>query len=189
MLRQVFVILEEFCSNSTVHGIRYLAARKHHWIERWDWNHSHLSIKCFVTQTLNMIIKFRIWWAIAVVASLAMCSMAILSIWKKWHRQPVIVSFNDRTTSVGMIPFPAVSICTTQKYVKDKFNVNKFVDLLSDAEQSKTLFPRLSSEEYVQFKTFRFVSSNDFSLFLLKLKRQLSRCNNARLLEGSHQLE
>lgn len=33
--QQVFqAIVKEFCANSTVHGVRYLAERKRHWIER-----------------------------------------------------------------------------------------------------------------------------------------------------------
>lgn len=47
-----------------------------------------------------------------------------------------------------MIPFPAVSICSSVKFTKDKIDVGKFNDALGDTEQSAIL--SLSPEEYVK---------------------------------------
>lgn len=35
--------------------------------------------------------------------------------WMKWQQHPVTVNFDDKITSIGMIPFQAVNVCTTQK--------------------------------------------------------------------------
>lgn len=46
----------------------------------------------------------------------------------KWQERPVIVSFNDKTTSIETIPFPAITVCTTQMGYLDKVNVTRLIN-------------------------------------------------------------
>lgn len=89
----------------------------------------------------------RIWWLIAFSLSLVMCIMGIIGIWDKWHQRPVIVSFNDKSTSIGMIPFPAVTICSTQKFTKETLNVERIFGILTAMEQNETAFLKFKPDE------------------------------------------
>lgn len=92
----------------------------------------------------------RVWWTIALALSICFCIMGILSLWHKWHRRPVLMSFNDKATPIGMIPFPAITVCSTQKFTKEKINANDFMDAMSELQQN--IFElKLSQEQYVDF--------------------------------------
>lgn len=43
------------------------------------------------------------------------CGRLIQNIYRKWDQTPVIVSFNEKSTPVWQIPFPAVTICPETK--------------------------------------------------------------------------
>lgn len=88
----------------------------------------------------------RIWWAIAISLSVILCIFGVWNIWEKWQQRPVIVSFNDKTTSIGMIPFPAVTICSTRKFDLDKVNVPKFVENFGNIEKNQTFLSVASKE-------------------------------------------
>lgn len=55
----------------------------------------------------------------------------IINLWKNWTEQPVTVTFNGEGTSIEMIPFPAVTICTSQKIEKDKVDIEKMKKLMN----------------------------------------------------------
>lgn len=60
-------------------------------------------------------IYFRVWWICSFWLSVIMCVISIQNIWTTWRSNPVTVTFDDKTTSISQIPFPSVTICTTQK--------------------------------------------------------------------------
>lgn len=64
---------------------------------------------------IHNFVILRIWWAVSLVLSMILFVMAVALIWINWMDHPVTVTFDDKITSIGMIPFPAVTICTTQK--------------------------------------------------------------------------
>lgn len=66
---------------------------------------------------------------IAFILSVVLCSSSVWNTWLKWNEAPVMVSFNDRTTSIGMVPFPAVTICSTHKYDKNALNISHLVEM------------------------------------------------------------
>lgn len=123
MLIQSF---REYCSETTVHGFRFFVERNRHWIERF-------------------------WWAISFILSVALCTFAILNIWSQWQDKPVLVTFNDKTTSADTIPFPAVTICSSQKISnlsepnQDKVDeIRHLIEIIEDMKLEKN--PNLSSE-------------------------------------------
>lgn len=50
------------------------------------------------------------------------CAHLIYQTWNKWNYNPVIVSFDDKMTSISEIPFPAITICPESKTNPSKFN-------------------------------------------------------------------
>lgn len=61
---------------------------------------------------------------------MVLCGMMIQKGWSKWVRSPVIVSFNEKTTPVWAVPFPAVTICPENKSYSDLFNfTNAFLEI------------------------------------------------------------
>lgn len=69
---------------------------------------------------------YRIWWTIAFALSVCMCIIAIFSLWHKWHRRPVIMSFNDKSTPIGTIPFPGNKI----KFISFGSSIKKLMFLI-----------------------------------------------------------
>lgn len=96
----------------------------------------------------NCFVK-RIWWVISITLSVALCSNTMLSIWMKWHERPVIVSFDDKTTPIGMIAFPALTICSTHKLLQDQMGVDpmRYINTLIAMETNKTAYKHLPPEE------------------------------------------
>ncbi|XP_055621987.1 pickpocket protein 28-like [Toxorhynchites rutilus septentrionalis] len=90
-------LLVEFCSNSTIHGISYIGSRQR-----------------------SMCEKF--WWVFVFLLSLFGCGKLIDNIYRKWEENPVIITFDEETTPVWQIPFPAVTVCPEAKIKRDYLN-------------------------------------------------------------------
>lgn len=102
-----------------------------------------LKILIFWSLTKNSSIigfNFRLWWIIAFILSAALGTYAVWNIWMKWDGRPVIVSFDDKSTSISTIPFPAVTACTTRKFVEDKIDTELFSNILMEMERNKTFY-------------------------------------------------
>lgn len=98
--RPVYALWElfsDYSEISTIHGVRYMGEKKRHWTE-------------------------RLWWLIAVVSSIIVCSLLVYQTWLKWQRTPVIVTFSEQSTPVYEIPFPTVTICTDIKIKPTQMN-------------------------------------------------------------------
>lgn len=52
--------------------------------------------------------------------------IAIESIWSTRREHPVTVTFDDTTTPIGKIPFPAITICSAQKIEENKSKINEY---------------------------------------------------------------
>lgn len=84
---------------------------------------------------------------------MALCAQTMFSIWMKWHERPVIVSFDDKTTPIGMIPFPAITICSTEKILKHQVGADpeQYINTLMAMETNRTAYKNLSPEQYESF--------------------------------------
>lgn len=78
--------MRQYLFNSTLHGLRYVGERTITVFER-----------CF--------------FAIAFVLVVGLSGYFISNIYEKWTASPVIIALNAVSTSIGGIPFPAVTIC------------------------------------------------------------------------------
>ncbi|XP_055382440.1 pickpocket protein 28-like [Condylostylus longicornis] len=95
-------LFSEYCHHSSIHGVKYLGEPKRSFLERLFW----ISIFAF---------------------SIYGCLSLIGNTWNKWQENPVIVSFNEKSTPVWQIPFPAVTICPELKFPQDKYNYSEVI--------------------------------------------------------------
>jgi acid-sensing ion channel, other len=87
--------LQQYCLNSSLHGLRYIG-----------------------TTTLSAF--ERIFFGMSFMLVIVLAAYFISNIWQKWNESPVIVSGNPITTNIKDIPFPAVTICNMNQ-VKRNF--------------------------------------------------------------------
>lgn len=67
-------------------------------------------------------------WFVVICLSICGFSSLTLKIWNKWDSSPVIVSFDDKSTPIWKIPFPAVTICSETKFVDRYYgNISKSI--------------------------------------------------------------
>jgi acid-sensing ion channel, other len=76
---------------------------------------------------------------IAVIIIFSGGSYLIGRVYQKWQNHPVIVSFDEQTTSISTIPFSAVTFCPENKFKSSMFNLSNTDDPISKlTEQQKT---------------------------------------------------
>lgn len=63
---------------------------------------------------------------IAFVVSLCLCAWLIQSMYARWDRNPIIISFATEPSLVWDVPFPAVTVCPETKTDIDKFNFTEY---------------------------------------------------------------
>lgn len=90
----------EFCDNTSIHGVKYFVGSNRALIE-------------------------KVWWIVVFLLSLYGCGRLIQTVYIKWDREPVIVTFAQKPTPVFQIPFPAVTICPETKVKASNLNFTK----------------------------------------------------------------
>ncbi|XP_031357399.1 pickpocket protein 28-like isoform X1 [Photinus pyralis] len=102
--------MSECCSNTSLHGFKFLGER-------------------------NRSIFERLLWLLTLVICIFFCVINILEAYHKWQTSPVVVSFATTETPVWEIPFPAVTICPEVKTEKDIANYTDLVLKITRGEQ------------------------------------------------------
>ena len=97
----------KYSSSSSIHGVQYIGQR--HWIE-------------------------SLFWISALLVSFTGCTILIWNVYEKRQSSPVIVSFNEKSTPVWQIPFPAVTICPETKALKNNIDFTKWFHLVNDSK-------------------------------------------------------
>lgn len=116
----------------------------------------------FIRHFYQFNLLFRIWWAIAIVLSISLCTFWVQNIWQTGD--PIILRIRKEPKPIYRIPFPAVSICPVTKAAAKKFNYTDVYRALLkfDGDESRTVSP----EEYVIHK----ISIYDYHVpFYLKI--------------------
>uniref|UniRef100_A0A336LL33 CSON007051 protein n=1 Tax=Culicoides sonorensis TaxID=179676 RepID=A0A336LL33_CULSO len=90
----------EYCDNSTIHGVKYIATKKK--IERFSW-------------------------IVICVFLLCGCGTQIYEIVVKWRQNPLIFLLDQKVTPIDQIPFPAVTVCTQRLPNRNAFNYTDFL--------------------------------------------------------------
>lgn len=96
----VWKTFTDYASRTSIHGIQYLGDEEGHWFE-------------------------KVFWIIVFVISLTGCSYLITETYTKWRDSPVIVSFDQQSTPIWKIPFPAVTICPEAKLQRNYLNISE----------------------------------------------------------------
>ncbi|CAO1310274.1 unnamed protein product, partial [Diamesa serratosioi] len=96
-------LISEYSQQSSIHGIQYLGTGRSHW-------------------------TMKIFWILALSVSIGGCSYLIYQTYSKWKNSPVIVSFNEKSTPVYEIPFPAITICPQSKFKPEYLNYIKLMN-------------------------------------------------------------
>ncbi|KAH8387433.1 hypothetical protein KR093_007037 [Drosophila rubida] len=125
---------QEYCQQSSIHGVQYLGEKQRP-------------------------IKERVFWLSVFVVSIYCCARLINSAYTKWDATPVIVSFAERSTPVWNIPFPAVTICSeTKRVLKKSGDHNSYASLynqFTDAMHATKIFKpqNITAKEMEEFRT------------------------------------
>ncbi|XP_055838659.1 pickpocket protein 28 [Episyrphus balteatus] len=91
----------EYCMYTTIHGVQYLGQKRP--------------------------FREKIVWIVALLISICFCTHLIYNTYIKWVETPVIVSFSEKSTPVWNIPFPAVTICSETKSIRNEtFDFTQF---------------------------------------------------------------
>ena len=85
-----------YFQDTSLHGLKYIEEPNRHWTE-------------------------RIFWFIAVLAAVAIAIYFISGVFIKWHKSPVLVSFDSEQKWINEIPFPAVTICNMNMILKSHY--------------------------------------------------------------------
>ncbi|XP_021709992.1 sodium channel protein Nach [Aedes aegypti] len=93
-------IFGEYCSTSSVHGVRY-----------------------FSDPERTICEKF--WWIVMFVVSVSGCVVLIWSTWQKWILAPIVMNFENQPIPVTEIPFPSFTICPPGKVSKSMYDFGK----------------------------------------------------------------
>lgn len=94
------------------------------------------------------------------LVSLTGCSVLIRNVYEKRSSSPVIVSFDEKSTPVWSVPFPAVTICSESKMQNSKVNFEQWFKLISDQKLSEN---DTKEENYKTIEALTHVC--DYSLF------------------------
>ncbi|XP_053679170.1 pickpocket protein 28-like [Anopheles nili] len=111
-------LLVDYCANSTIHGFKYFVGAKRTTIERF-------------------------WWVVVCLLSLYGCGSLIHSVYVKWDRDPVVVTFAEKPSPVFAIPFPAVTLCPETKVRKKDLSFTTAFQLYND----ETVYPYMADAQ------------------------------------------
>ncbi|XP_062555533.1 pickpocket protein 28-like [Armigeres subalbatus] len=81
----------------------------------------------------------RLWWIFVFVVSFYYCIHLVYTIYEEWQRDPIIVSFEQKTSSIYSIPFPAVTICPETKVKTSVLNMSQTFELVRKNKLNETI--------------------------------------------------
>ncbi|XP_017753882.1 PREDICTED: pickpocket protein 28-like [Eufriesea mexicana] len=87
--------VKQYCTNSTLHGLRYIGDS-------------------------NLSIGERIFWIISFSLAVLTASYYIWFLYKKWTSSPIIISLSPESASLNEFPFPSVTICNMNNVRKSE---------------------------------------------------------------------
>ncbi|KAM8720425.1 hypothetical protein ACLKA7_006470 [Drosophila subpalustris] len=86
---------DEFCRNTSIHGLKYINSRKLHTADRVFFGLAFVSVLCFA-------------------------GFLMQDAFDKWNTTPVIVGINPEPTYITNEPFPAITICNLNQALISK---------------------------------------------------------------------
>uniref|UniRef100_A0A182RXW0 Pickpocket n=1 Tax=Anopheles funestus TaxID=62324 RepID=A0A182RXW0_ANOFN len=138
-------VFQEYCANSSIHGVRYFSRDERTSCERF-------------------------WWLVAFLLSMAGCGVMIYKTYVKWNEVPIIVTFSEKTTSAWDMQFPAITICPETKMSSEKLNFTAEINSLREMYLHTNTTPSDELAEQVkavsQLCNDYFLSDNGFLKYI-----------------------
>ncbi|KAJ0179069.1 hypothetical protein K1T71_005844 [Dendrolimus kikuchii] len=138
--RQVVETLSSYAKNTSLHGVKYI-----------------------VDRTMTRIEK--VFWLMAIIASVTMCVFLMHNSWHKWRTNPIVITINERATPIEDVYFPSVTICpqikckaTVYNYTLEKQKYDNLTWILVLTEDMKEFNPKWQSSK-IYFKPTTFVKN------------------------------
>ncbi|XP_029173329.1 pickpocket protein 28-like [Nylanderia fulva] len=97
LLNQLSELTKQYCTNSTLHGLRYIG-------------------------NSQLTIVERIFWIISFTVALGVAVYYIYFLYQKWNGSPVIISLSPEPVSLNEFPFPSVTICNMNNVKRTEAN-------------------------------------------------------------------
>uniref|UniRef100_A0A182MR04 Pickpocket n=1 Tax=Anopheles culicifacies TaxID=139723 RepID=A0A182MR04_9DIPT len=128
-------IFRDYCANSSIHGFKYFVGSNRTRVE-------------------------KIWWISMCILSIYGCGSLIQNVYDKWRRDPVVVTFAEKPTSIYDIPFPAITICPITKVKSSVLNFTAVYQRVKEDGRNVT------EDEYDRFLAMIQVCDFSFNKYL-----------------------
>ncbi|XP_052873201.1 pickpocket protein 28-like [Anopheles cruzii] len=128
-------IFEDYCANSSIHGFKYFVGA-----------HRTLAEKA--------------WWVIVCILSVYFCGQLIETVYEKWRRSPVVVTFAEKLTPVYDVPFPAVTVCPVTKVKMATLNFTAAYQALTYGDNDSMLTDEVIDQVLAMVQVCDFSFSN-----------------------------
>ncbi|XP_076296006.1 pickpocket protein 28 [Lasioglossum baleicum] len=92
---EIKAALEQYCTNTSLHGLRYVGDS-------------------------NLTIAERVFWMIAFTLAVLAASYYIWFLYRKWVATPIIISLSPESASLEEFPFPSVTVCNMNNAKKSE---------------------------------------------------------------------
>ncbi|XP_078032975.1 pickpocket protein 28 [Augochlora pura] len=92
---EIKAALEQYCTNTSLHGLRYVGDS-------------------------NLTIGERIFWMIAFTLAVLAASYYIWILYRKWVSTPIIISLSPESVALDEFPFPSVTVCNMNNAKKSE---------------------------------------------------------------------
>ncbi|XP_015594264.1 pickpocket protein 28 [Cephus cinctus] len=90
---EIGVTIQQYCNNSSLHGLRYIG-------------------------DASLSILERLFWIISFIAAVTTAGYFIWTLYQKWITTPIIISLSPEPMSLTEIPFPSITICNMNNVKK-----------------------------------------------------------------------
>lgn len=105
----------EFCDITPIHGCKHFLS------------------------SANQLLIERIWWFCVFGVALYYCGHLVFNVYEERKRDPIIISFDQQTSSIYSIPFPAVTICPETKVKSSVLNMSHTFELVRKNKLNETI--------------------------------------------------
>ncbi|XP_011645500.1 pickpocket protein 28-like [Pogonomyrmex barbatus] len=142
-LAKIGDIAKEYCSNSSLHGLRYVG-------------NSDLS-------TVE-----RVFWMITFTSALTVAIYYICYLYQKWNGAPIIIALSPEPVPLNEFPFPSVTICNMNKVKKSEA---KRIERGSDDLEKLLMDDICNSENNITYDDHQTIDFNKMLRFMINVSQ------------------
>lgn len=109
-------IIEEYCKNSSIHGVKHLSNRKNNRIE-------------------------KLFWLFGLIVSFLFFIFLFSKVWIRYGDGPIAIEISPYQKPIWDIPFPAITICTETKSKSSEFQFKNVFQRITPRQPITSLTP------------------------------------------------